>query len=78
MCYTRAQIRIGVFPRPNRRPALSSIPQVRSQLILEIFYDPLGPKPPFFFKISASSAWSSASIFAPLEGSLPWFLAYET
>ena len=39
--------------------------------------DYFGPKAPFFFSISSSSAWISASILAPLEGSLPWFLAWS-
>lgn len=29
----------------------------------------------FLLMASSSSAWSSASILAPLEGSLPWCLA---
>lgn len=32
----------------------------------------------FLLMVSSSSAWSSASILAPLEGSLPWDLAYYT
>lgn len=35
------------------------------------FNDYFGPKVPFFFRISSSSSLSSASILAPLEGSLP-------
>jgi hypothetical protein len=35
----------------------------------------LGPKAPFFLRISSSSSRSSWSILAPLLGSLPWFLA---
>jgi hypothetical protein len=32
--------------------------------------------PPLFLSISSSSAWSSASIRAPLDGSFPCFLAW--
>ena len=35
----------------------------------------LGPKAPFFLSSASSSSRSSWSIFAPLLGSLPWFLA---
>ena len=45
-----------------------------TSIIASVFIH-LGPKAPFFFSNSSSSACNSASIFAPFEGSLPWFLA---